>query len=101
MTQDEFIELLGSYEWRDVEFKAARRDVPRSAYESVSACATTEGGHLVFGVRESGAEIEIAGVLEVDKVQGDFQSTLRHHDQISILVPTREDLRRHEGSRDS
>lgn len=96
VTQEELIELLGSYEWRDVEFKEARRDVPRSAYETVSAFANTEGGHLVFGVRESGTGLEILGVLEVDKVQGDFLSTLRQHDKISTLVPVREDLRRHE-----
>ena len=96
MTPEELIELLRSYEWRDVEFKEARSAVPRSAYETVSAFANTEGGHLVFGVRESGNEVEIVGVLEVDKAQGDLLSTLRQRDKISTLVPVREHLRRHE-----
>ena len=68
MTQDELIQLLHSHEWRDVEFKEARRDVPRSAYETVSAFANTDSGHLVFGVRESGQDVKIVGVLYVDKV---------------------------------
>lgn len=50
MTQGELIELLNAHEWRDVEFKEARRAVPRNAYETVSAFANTDGGHLVFGV---------------------------------------------------
>ena len=53
MTQDELIELLNAHEWRDVEFKEAQRAVPRNAYETVSAFANTEGGHLVFGVKTS------------------------------------------------
>ena len=53
MTQDELIELLNAHEWRDVEFKEAQRAVPRNSYETVSAFANTDGGHLVFGVRKS------------------------------------------------
>ena len=49
MDKAELIERLKGYEWNDVEFKEVRRDVPRSAYETVSAFANTEGGHLVFG----------------------------------------------------
>ena len=68
MTQDELSELLNAYEWRDVEFKEARRAVPRNSYETVSAFANTEGGHLVFGVKKDGEELDILGVIEVDKV---------------------------------
>ena len=76
MTQDELSELLRAYEWRDVEFKEARRDVPHNAYETVSAFANTEGGHIVFGARKAGEELDILGVMEVDKVQSDFLTTL-------------------------
>ena len=72
MTQDELIELLNAHEWRDVEFKEAQRAVPRNAYETVSAFANTEGGHLVFGVKKSGQDMEVVGVLDVDKVQNEF-----------------------------
>ena len=98
MTQDELIELLHSHEWRDVEFKEAQRDVPRNAYETVSAFANTDGGHLVFGVRKSGQDVEIVGVLDVDKVQNDFLTTLRQSEKISVVVNVQEDLREHEGS---
>ena len=97
MAQDELVELLDSWEGRDVEFKEARRAVPQSAYETVSAFANTEGGRLVFGVSESGGNVEIVGVLDVDKVQSDFLSTLRQRTKISVLLPFREQLTRHEG----
>lgn len=98
MTQDELIELLRAHEWRDVEFKEARSQVPRDGYETVSAFADTEGGHLVFGVRKSGRQVEIVGVLDVDKVQNEFLSTLRQPDKISVVVDVREDLHKYDES---
>ena len=98
MTQDELIELLRKHEWRDVEFKEAQRKVPRDAYETVSAFANTAGGHLVFGVRRNGQEMEIVGVLDVDKVQNEFLSTLRQPDKLSVVVDVREDLHKHDES---
>ncbi len=95
MTQDELIALLNAHEWRDVEFKEAQRDVPRNAYETVSAFSNTEGGHLVFGVRKSGQDFEVVGVLDVDKVQNDFLSALRQRDKISIVVNVREELHKY------
>ena len=95
MTQDELIELLHAHEWRDVEFKEAQREVPRNAYETVSAFANTEGGHLVFGVRKNGQDVEIVGVLDVDKVQGDFLTTLRQPHKLSVVVNVREELHKY------
>ena len=44
MNQDDFIQLLNAHEWNDVEFKEAKHDVPKNAYETVSAFANTAGG---------------------------------------------------------
>ncbi len=98
MTQDELINLLQAHEWRDVEFKEAKRAVPRSAYETVSAFANTEGGHLVFGVRKDRQDIEIIGVLDIDKVQNEFLSTLRSREKVSVNVGVQEELHRLDGS---
>jgi len=69
MTLEELIERLKGFEWNDVEFKEAQRDVPKEAYKSVSAFANTAGGWLVFGVEEKGKQFNIVGVIEVDKVK--------------------------------
>ncbi len=98
MTQDELMKMLRAHEWRDVEFKEAQRAVPRSAYETVSAFANTDGGHLVFGVRQSGQDMEVVGVLDVDKVQNEFLTTLRQPDKISVVVNVREELHKHDGA---
>ena len=95
MTQDELLEILHAHEWRDLEFKEARTDVPRNAYETVSAFANTDGGHLVFGVKKSGQDFEVVGVLDVDKVQNDFLTTLRQRDKISVIVNVQEELYKH------
>ena len=95
MDQAALIELLHAHEWRDVEFKEARKKVPKNAYETVSAFANTEGGYLVFGVRKDGQETEIVGVLDVDKVQGEFLTTLRQPDKISVAIEVSEQLHHH------
>ena len=87
MEKKELIERLKKgYEWTDIEFKEARNAVPRDAYETVSAFANTDGGHLVFGVKQDGKNFEIVGVLSVDKVQGDFLTALRQPDKISVVL---------------
>lgn len=90
MTLDELKARLGRYEWNDVEFKAARNDVPRDAYKSVSAFANTKGGYLVFGIEQEGQEFKIVGVLDVDKVQNDFLSALRSGQLLNRIICVQE-----------
>ena len=85
MEKAELIERLRGYEWTDIEFKEAR-DVPRAAYQTVSAFSNTEGGWLIFGVRETAGGFEIVGVLEVDKVQNDFLSALRSGQKLNRVI---------------
>jgi len=83
MTKDELIKLLNGHEWNNVEFKKAQRGVPESAYETVSSFSNTGGGWLVFGIRDYDGHYEVAGVLEVDKVQNDFLSALRADNKVN------------------
>ena len=92
MEKTELIERLRGYEWNDVEFKRARRGVPDSAYETVSAFSNTEGGWLVFGIRDSAGGYEIVGVPEVDKVQNDFLSVLRSGQKLNRVIVAKERL---------
>ena len=92
MDRDELVNRLTRYEWSDVEFKEARTAAPKTAYETVSAFANTAGGWLVFGVRDHGGAFEVVGVVEVDKVQGEFLSTLRSGGKVSRTVGVAENL---------
>lgn len=98
MNQDELIKLLSAHEWNDVEFKEAQQAVPKNAYETVSAFANTAGGHLVFGVRKDGTRFEVVGVLDVDKVQNEFVSTLRQQEKISLIINVEEHLHNIDGN---
>lgn len=86
MNREELVERLKGHEWTDFEVKLARRGVPDSAYETVSAFSNTEGGWLVFGVRDAAGGFEIVGVLDVDKVQNDFLSVLRSGQKLNRVV---------------
>lgn len=98
MDQDNLIQLLNAHEWTDVEFKEAQKAVPKNAYETVSAFSNTEGGYLVFGVKKEGIDFEIVGVLDVDKVQNEFLSTLRQKEKINRIINVEEDLRNVDGN---
>lgn len=98
MTREELLERLNGFEWKDIEFKHAARDVPQDAYKSVSAFANTAGGWLVFGVKQHGGAFEIEGVIEVDKVQNDFLSVLRGRQKINREIGVTESAIRHEGA---
>ena len=91
MDKAELIERLKKgYEWRDIEFKEARRDVPKNAYETVSAFANTEGGHLVFGVRQNGDDFEVVGsggITVIDPTDLSYSSMdrARRGEPVSLL----------------
>ena len=87
MTREELLARLQSVEWDDLEFKAAARDVPRAAFETVSAFANTKGGHLVFGVTETNGTFSITGVANVEKVQSDFLGQVRDVQKVSWVLP--------------
>ena len=97
MEKAELIERLKGYEWNDVEFKDARRAVPRNAYETVSAFSNTEGGWLVFGIRDGADGFEIVGVLDVDRVQNDFLSVLRSGQKLNRVIGVDERLTEDDG----
>ncbi|MGA2260280.1 MAG: ATP-binding protein [Acidobacteriota bacterium] len=77
MDRQDLLKRLKGHEWTDVEFKEAQREVPKSAYETVSAFSNTHGGWLAFGIRQMAAGYEVAGIADADKVQGDFPSDHR------------------------
>ena len=97
MENAELIERLKGHEWTDVEFKEARHAVPKSAYSTVSAFSNTEGGWLIFGIRDGVGGSEIVGVLKVDKVQNDFLSILRSGQKLNRVVAAKEELIEEDG----
>ncbi len=77
MTKAELIQKLEDIEWEDFEVKKAASEVPKSAWESVSAFSNSNGGWLVFGVQEQGKRFEILGVKNAGKIEQDFLTNIR------------------------
>ncbi len=83
MNMTELKKLLELGEWNDAEFKEARANVPKNAFETVSAFANTHGGWLILGVAQSDEGFDITGVEKPDKVQNDFMSVLHADGKIN------------------
>lgn len=91
MTQQELIEKLSSLEWEDFEVKAAKSELPKSIWETVSAFSNTNGGWVVLGVHEKGKSFEIVGVDNPAKLEQDFLNTLRGT-KFNVFVSTKQEM---------
>src|SRR3989338_5274535 len=86
MNKQELIEKLQDIEWEDFEVKEAKSEIPKNAWESVSAFANTAGGWLVFGVKKEGKKYFIQGVKTPDKVEQDFTTVLRNKSKFNKII---------------
>ena len=77
MTKEELIHRINDIEWEDFEAKVAKSELPKNIWEAVSAFANTSGGWIVLGVKQNGKKFEISGVDNAEKLEQDFQGTLR------------------------
>ena len=82
MTKEDLIKRLEDIEWEDFEVKEAKSSVPKSAWETVSAFANTNGGWLIFGIRENGKTFEVIGVNNAEKIEQDFLQQLEVENSI-------------------
>jgi len=87
MTRDDLVTALQSIEWNDIEFKEATWAVPKDALSTVSAFANTDGGHLVFGVKQTNGTFTVTGVTDADQMQNTFLGQMRDTNKVSVLLP--------------
>lgn len=90
MTVEELLHRLNGVEWNDFEAKEAKTDVPKSAWETVSAFSNSYGGWIVFGIKERKAggvsSFEIQGVDNAEKVEQDFIGVLRSNGKFNQRI---------------
>ena len=72
MIKEELVARLRDIEWDDFEVKAAKSDLPKNIWETVSAFSNCSGGWVVLGVKQSGRLFEIVGVDNIEKLEQDF-----------------------------
>ena len=86
MTKQQLIDKLNDLEWEDFEVKAAKGQVPKSSWETVSAFSNTAGGWLVFGVEQNNQKFIIDGLNNPEKIEQDFLGTLRGKQKFNISI---------------
>ena len=86
MTKEELINKLTDLEWEDFEVKEAKEDIPKSAWETVSAFSNSSGGWLIFGVKQIGQTFESYGVKNPEKIEQDFLAILRSGQKFNVPI---------------
>lgn len=76
----------------DLEAKTASGNVPRSAWETISAFANTTGGALVLGLEEHDEAWTPVGVSQARKMVQDLHSAMRNKGKISADVCGQSDI---------
>ncbi len=77
MTKKELTARLEDIEWEDFEVKEAKRRLPGSVWDTVSAFANTTGGWIVFGIKELEKRFQIIGIENAEKTEQDFIAAIR------------------------
>lgn len=77
--------LLNQTECDDIEFKSAAGGFPSSFWETYSAFANTDGGTIVFGVKETNGKFLLNGLSEeqIEKYKKDFWNNVNNRSTIS------------------
>jgi ATP-dependent DNA helicase RecG len=74
---------LSLYEGTDIEYKSGKGGLPSSLWETYSAFANTEGGTIFLGVAQRGAELDVHGLENPDKLKSDLFSALNNRTKVS------------------
>ena len=82
------------YENKQIEIKSAKDGFPRSFWETYSSFANTDGGVIIFGVKEKQEKFFFNGLTrqDVEKHKKDFFSTQKNSNQVNIPLLTDDDV---------
>lgn len=75
------------------EAKEARKGIPRDTWDTYSAFANTDGGILVFGLKECEKGLVVEGVSDVDGKIRNIWNTLNNREYISVNLLSNNDIR--------
>ena len=86
--------LLQDKESNELEFKTAAGGFPKSFWETYSSFANTNGGAIVFGVKEKDGRFSLDGLTEeqVQKYERDFFNNMHNKQNVNIPLLKEEDV---------
>ena len=89
-------ELLRQKEKYNIEFKTAKRALPESFFETYSSFANTNGGSVIFGVREikenRQSHFEIEGVENVESMITDLWNQINNKQKVNVCLLSDQDV---------
>jgi ATP-dependent DNA helicase RecG len=86
MDKDILLQRLSDIEWDDFEVKKSSSKLSKDVWETVSAFSNTSGGWIVLGVLQTGQIFDITGIVNPEKMEQDFITTLRSRNKFNILI---------------
>ena len=89
-----FERLLQNKESDELEFKTAAGGFPHSFWETYSSFANTNGGTIVFGVKEKGEVLLLDGLSsdQIAKYKRDFFNAMHSKLNVNIVLLTEDDV---------
>ena len=89
-----FEQLLHGRESGELEFKTAAGGFPNSFWETYSSFANTNGGAIVFGVKEKGDEMLLDGLDKehTAKYKRDFFNAMHSKQKVNIALLSEDDV---------
>ena len=87
-------QLLNDKESSDLEFKSAKGGFPHSFWETYSSFANTDGGAIIFGIKEKDDQFYPDGLTEeqVKKYEKDFFSDMHNKTVVNIALLKENDV---------
>lgn len=93
MTLDDIVARLDIGEDQDVEFKLAEGGLSKALWETISAFANTEGGHIVLGVCQKDGRYEIVGIKSAESQRKAFWDGHNNPQKLSTQICAENDVR--------
>lgn len=86
--------LLQEKESGEIEFKTATGGFPKSFWETYSSFANTNGGAIVFGIKEKDGNFSLDGLTEeqVHKYERDFFNNMHNKQYVNIPLLKEDDV---------
>lgn len=87
-------QLLEDKESYDIEFKSAKGGFPHSMWETYSSFANTDGGAIVFGIKEKDDRFYLDGLTkeQVSKYQKEFFNGMHNNKVVNIPLLKEDDV---------
>lgn len=91
-------ELLDQKETNEVEFKSAAGGFPGTFWSTYSSFANTNGGLIVFGVKEKNDQFLLDGLTDaqIEKYKKEFFSAMHNKNKVNVPLLSDKDVEVHE-----